>query len=440
MASNGAARGRGQSRDRNVVLVLAGIIVAAVVMVSVFGPAQGDDDPMPTTYNSGSLGIEGVYLLLGEMGYDAQRGTEPLTGLDRLDAAHAARTTLVLTQPILPIRELKATQEAIAGFLKRGGRVIATGGSGAALLPGGSTAAPGQLYQRLCYTVPEGDGVLARVGQVAMADTERWSASGPEYRVEQRCGGDAVVVRYNYGRGEAVWWSSPMPLTNAGVRQEASLRLALASIGTSGMGEGARRTVLFDESLHEERETTLGTLWGLPWWSLGLQAAALGLLLVLSRGRGNGPLRLPVRVPRTSPIEFAESMGRLYARAGATEAATEAARRRLAAFLVERCGVPREVLGDAEGIAEALQERLGGDWTAVGAHLAQAQVAATTPTKPGSALRLVQALEADQRMLEERLAVGFGEGVRVGGGAVRSTDEVGSDKLHEDRVREEVAP
>ena len=30
------------------------------------------------------------------------------------------------------------------------------------------------------------------------------------------------------------------------------------------------------------------------------------LLLILSFSRRNGPLRMPVNVPRTSPIEFAE--------------------------------------------------------------------------------------------------------------------------------------
>jgi hypothetical protein len=411
--------------DRNTVFLLAGIIVLAVLLVSVFGPAQGDDDPMPTTYNTGSRGIEGAYLLLSELGYNSQRWTNPTTQLDQADAPN---TTLILAQPIPPIRDLKATQAAIAGFLKRGGRVIATGASGALLLPGGSTAAPGQFYQRLCYTMPEGSGILAQAGHVALADPARWSATGPEYRVEQRCGSDAVVVRYPYGRGEAIWWSSPMPLTNAGIKQDASLRLTLASIGP------ARRTVLFDEYLHEQRESVLGTLKGLPWWSLALQALALGLFLVLSRGRRNGPLRLPLRLPRTSPIEFAESMGRLYARAGATQAATEAARNRLLAFLAEHCGLPRPVLDHPPAIAGALADRLGGDWSSVAAHLEQAQRAATSPTKPASALRLVQALEADQRRLQARLA-----STLPSHGQHRTSAATSSDKLQSDPSREEVA-
>src|SRR3981189_2504322 len=90
-------------------------------------------------------------------------------------------------------------------------------------------------------------------------------------------------------------------------------------------------------------------------------SAAVALLLVLSFGRRNGPLRLPVRLPRSSPLEFAESMGRLYGKAGGTQAAVDGARRRLLKFLEEQCGVPREVLRSTpQAIVEAVEERLGG--------------------------------------------------------------------------------
>jgi ribosomal protein L16/L10AE len=241
----------------------------------------------------------------------------------------------------------------------------------------------------------------------------RWAANGPEYRVEERCGNDAVVVSYPVGKGEAIWWSSPMPLTNAGIREDASLALVLASLGPARAGDG-RRIVLFDEYLHEQRESIGDTLAGLPWWPLAGQLAAVGLLLVLSFGRRSGPMRLPVRVPRTSPVEFAESMGRLYQRANATEAAVEAARAEMMRYLAESCGVSHEVLRrEPAEIAGALEGRFGGDWGALGEHLAAAQPGNGVATGR-QALRLVQALEEDQRRLRELVSArGL---VRVSGG------------------------
>jgi len=186
-----------------------------------------------------------------------------------------------------------------------------------------------------------------------------------------------------------------MPLTNAGLSADPSLKLALASIGPPG------RTVLFDEYLHTWRESIGDTLRGLPWWSLTWQCVAVALLLLFSFSRRSGPLRMPVYLPRTSPIEFAESMGHLYSKAGATQAATEAARARLIEFLRDQCGVPRELLRvQPPVIAEALSERFGGQWTEVEQHLAQAASAAGTALAPKSALKLVQALDADHRKLQ----------------------------------------
>jgi hypothetical protein len=313
-----------------------------------------------------------------------------------VDAAH---TTLILTQPKLPIKDLKPLRQAIAEFLDRGGRVLATGASGALLLPGGSTS-KATIFDGLCYTKPEGSGALAKAGEVPMLEMVRWAADGAEYRVEQRCGPDAVVVRYRVGQGEAIWWTSALPLTNQGLSDDPSLKLALASIGPPG------RNVLFDEYMHTYRESITDTLAGLPWWPMIWQMAAVAALLLFSFSRRSGPLRMVIPMPRTSPIEFAESMGHLYAKAGATQAATGAARGRLLAFLHEQCGVPRELLrGQHPPVAQALAERFGGEWGEVEVHLEQAREAESTGLAPKSALKLVQMLDGDYARLERMMQV-----------------------------------
>jgi hypothetical protein len=91
---------------------------------------------------------------------------------------------------------------------------------------------------------------------------------------------------------------------------------------------------------------------GLPLRWLAWQTALLLLLLVLSFSRRRGPVRSPVLLPRSSPVEFAESMGDLYAKGGATSAATDAARRSLLRVLVREAGLSQAVVEDSpEAIA-----------------------------------------------------------------------------------------
>jgi hypothetical protein len=386
-----------QSRDRRVVLWILGGMVALIVAFSIFSPANDDTNPFPTTYNSGSAGTKAAYLLLGELGYQARRWESPPADLKNVDAA---KTTLILADPNFPNEGSKQVQADIEDFLSRGGRVLATGREGAYFLPGAKTDAPTRLYGKLCISTPEGEDALARTGKVSLSDDVRWIALGPEFRVSQLCGNDAVVVSYRHGAGEAIWWSSPMPMTNRGLKEDASLKLVLASVG-------ADRTVLFDEYFHGERASLWDTAKGLPLRQLAWQCLAVALLLVLSFGRRNGPMRMPVRVPRSSPLEFAESMGRLYQKAGATGAAVDGSRRRLLKFLEEQCGIPRDVLRSTpQAIVQAIEERLGGRWTSLGEHLTQASNAEHGSVTLASTLELVKALDRDQQDLAARIRTG----------------------------------
>ncbi len=400
--------------DRRFVLWLAAGLLAAIVTVSWISPDAAQNDPTPTTYNTGSAGIKAAFLLLPQLGYGAERWDEAPGGLKAVDAA---RTTLVFAEPLVPDTQVEAVKAEVAEFLARGGRVLATGTGGAYLLPGGGTKAQAELYRALCYTTPEGQGELARVGTVAIADAAAWGDASAGSKVEQRCGQDAVVVRMHVGKGEAIWWSSAMPLTNRGLKDDTSLKLVLASLGEPG------RRVLFDETFHGAEGSVWDTTGGLPMWALEIQAGVIAVLLVLSFGRRNGPVRTPVHAVRSSPLEFAESMGHLYQKAGATAVATEGARRRLLRFLQERCGIPAYVLsGATEGVVAAVEGRFGGDWHGIGAHLTQAGEAEHASLAPKSALRLVKALDEDLARLAERIKVGS-----AGSGSEVRTGEKGSE-------------
>jgi hypothetical protein len=324
---------------RTILWICLGMLVI-IVVAAFLAPAREDNDVTPSTWNSGAAGAKAAYLLLGQLGYTTARWERPAAALSETNAAH---TTLVVADPYF--EEKSKESPGIAAFLQRGGRVVATGWSGALLLPDAQVGQPDHFYTALCYTTPQSLSPLGRAGRIAMPVPVRWKQGNA--RVDQACGEDAVVVHYPVGAGEVVWWSSPAPLSNRGLRDNADLRLLLASVGEPG------RTVLFDEYLHGARESLWATVNGTPVTALCWQLAAVALLLILSFGRRSGPVRALVRTSRTSPLEFAESMGALYQKAGAAEVATGAAERRLMDFLQNEGGIPRETLRSAPEVVAA---------------------------------------------------------------------------------------
>lgn len=403
---------RASISDRRVLLIVCGALLLLIVAVSVLAPQSGENDPRPTTTNNGPHGAKAAYLTLEALGRKTTEWNHPLAALnDELSDAEVARTTLILAAPEYDATQEKELAAQVKRFLERGGRVLATGPSGADLLPDSSVSAPGVLNAGLCHTTPEGPGLLARAGSVEMEESLRWASDDPQFRVEQRCGSDAVVVRYavstppgkerlpgaQAGKGEAVWWSSASPLENAELKQDADLRLLLASVG-----EG--RDVIFDDALHEAARSLWDTAKGLPLNWLSLQAALLFALLIVSFSRRRGPVRSPVTLPRSSPIEFATSMGDLYEKAAASSAATEAAKRRLLRVLTREAGVPQGTIEEGpDAIAEALRERLGGDWSRARDHLREAKTAQHETIAMHSALSLVRALNEDAKSVRTRL-------------------------------------
>jgi hypothetical protein len=384
--------------DRKLLLIVSGVILVLILVVVVFAPDADTDDPHPTTTNNGPQGARAAYLTLEQMGRTVSRWKRPLSDLNaEMDDAQAARTTLVLAAPEVDLTELKTPREELKKFMERGGRVLATGPSGAALLPGGKFQPAGLLKQPLCHTTPEGPGALAQAGVVEIMVRSQWPDESAKVEVEQRCGNAAVVVRYAVGKGEAVWWSSAWPMENAQLKNESSLRLLLASAGNG-------RDVVFDESLRGAVKDIWDNAKGLPLHWLEAQVALLFLLLVVSFSRRRGPLRAPVMLPRSSPVEFAESMGDLYEKAGATSVATEAARRWLLRVLVREAGISQQsVQQGPEAISEALQARLGGDWSQVRDHLMRCQEIHRERTTQRSALALVRALREDAQTVQAKL-------------------------------------
>jgi hypothetical protein len=380
--------------DKKLMLVLCGVMLVLIVGISVLAPQSEANDPKPTTFNSGPQGAKAAYLLLQQLGRSTLRWEKPLAALSDTDAS---KRTLVLAEPVFAPTDEEELKAEVKEFLERGGRVLATGAMGAELLPDGKVKAPGIVQTELCYTTPEGPGELAHAGSVEMRESGQWAAEGARFRVEQRCGSDAVVVRYAVGKGTAVWWSSATAMTNAGLKHDADLALFLASVGDG-------RAVVFDESLHGATKSMWDAAKGLPLGWLSLQVALVGVLLVLSFSRRRGPMRMPVELPRSSPVEFAESMGDLYAKGEATIAAVDAAKRRLLRVLVREAGLLQTTVdAGPEAIAEALRVRLGGDWSGLERDLKSALETKDERLKGKAALALVRAMEEDVERVRAKL-------------------------------------
>jgi hypothetical protein len=389
------------SADAGLVFGILLVVMAVIVAGAFVAPAREDRDPTPSTENNGSAGAKGAYLLLSRLGYRVEQWNQPIKALGdqpvkALSTTSAAHTTLILADARMS--DIREEATALTTFLNHGGRVVATGPISALMVPDAHIGAPSHFYTALCYTTPQGLSALARAGRVEMPVTVRWNSDAPSLRVDQSCGDDAVVVHYPVGQGEVIWWSSSAPLSNRGLRNGANLKLLLASIGEPG------RTVLFDEYIHGGQQDLWDTARGTPAAAMGWQLAAVALLLVASFGRRSGPLRGLVQIPRTSPLEFAESMGELYRKADAVSVATGCAERRLMHFLEYEGGIPRETLRRTpEEIAQAVSQRFLYRDAALAMDLKAAREAEFNKLSAKSALGLIRRI--DQHMAR----LGYGE-------------------------------
>lgn len=387
------------NKDRRMMLIVIGLVLVLIVVISILAPARQGLDPRPTTTNADPGGAKAAFLLLSALGYKTSRWTKPFDEIDSIDASH---TTLVLADPVYQPQDKQRFSAAIQRFLENGGHVLSTGWQGGEVLPKQQVVfASENPPNGPCHTTPDGPGPLAQAGEVELPAYARWKDDDPSVRVEQRCGSDAVVVRYPVGKGEAIWWASAVPLTNAGLKKDASLRLLLASVGNG-------RDVVFDESLHIGLAGLWGKAKGLPLNWIKAQAVLIALLLLLSFSRRRGPVRPVVSLPRTSPVEFAASMGALYGKAGATGAATEAANRRLLRMLELEAGLSQATLDlGPQSIVDALAHRFDGDWSSLALHLEAAQTATRNELTPRSALTLVKALREDEERIRTKLRPSF---------------------------------
>jgi hypothetical protein len=135
--------------------------------------------------------------------------------------------------------------------------------------------------------------------------------------------------------------------------------------------------VLWDERYHGHTRSfwSYAVRTPLPWVALQLGLIAAAALATFSRRRS--PVRPRSLDPRTSPMEFVDTMASLYEQSGSGPAAVAAARTRLRRLLVGASGLPADSPDAA--LARASGARLGLDVDGVTALLASSRGHAHDP-------------------------------------------------------------
>jgi hypothetical protein len=313
--------------DRKILLVSVIFFIILIAIIIFFVPAKGNEQSTPSTYSSGSSGAKAAFLLLRETGYRTERWEQPFT-----DLKPGACRTLIIAEPaqIANNRE----REALHKFVREGNRLIAIGPVAAMMLPS-SSAIPWmpekELWQRYPALVPS--AITRQAPEITMASNFSWASSASVSKLYGK-NGKAVVVTYPYGKGSVTWWAAATPLTNAGITNPGNLDFFLACLG-----EKKKIQIYWDEYLHGySRNRAIPFETRLSLYFLA-QFAFLSAIVLLTFARRSGPVRPSAPESRLSPLEFVETLGGLYERAGASAIAVDICYKHFLYWLTKRLGL-----------------------------------------------------------------------------------------------------
>jgi hypothetical protein len=379
--------------DRKLLLIAGAILLVLIVATVVLAPPPEDKEGqgITTTYSTASNGAQAAYTLLRELGYRSERWEKSPAELP----GDAEGKILILAEPAnFPDKQ---EREALLGFARSGGWIVYAGNFPFLFLESGAVEPPS--FTRISSLNVETFPAIAPspftrdAPKIAMDAISRWVATDgdqvPLYGEPEA----PVVVTWRLGNGRVVWWASPTPVTNSGISREGNLPFFLDCIQAARPGASpGETTVLWDEYFHGYR----GSLWdyfeetAVPWAIL--QLALVALFVMLAFGRRSGPLYAPAAVTRLSPLEFVDTLGDLYRRAGAGSAAVRVAYQRFRALLLRRLALAPSI-SNAQ-LDAAVRERLGWKQPGFMETLQDAESAARVGGVAGpDALRIVQALE-----------------------------------------------
>ena len=373
--------------DRKLLLIFGAVVTVLLLATALLGPRQERESPVPSTYSADSGGAKAAYLLLKESGYQVERWEKPPRDLPKGSGA-----LLILAEPRWEMD--REHRMAVQRFLAAGGRVLATGVSGANLLPESHARSSDPLKGGWQTFEPAIPSALTRGGEIKLNTWTLWGEGNFAHVTHYARDEDAVVISYQSGAGDVIWWAAATPLTNASVRESGNMELLLNSVG-----DPSRTRVFWDEYFHGSRPGLWADVSDTPLrWAIA-QAGVFLLAVLFTFSRRSGPLRPLIEPSRLSPLEFVETLGGLYQSAHANQVALEVSYQRFQYLLKKRLGLTGQPTADEMGRAVSL--RLRYDRPDLTATLARCEHAVGDPgLREKEAVELVQALNDYSRELQ----------------------------------------
>jgi hypothetical protein len=303
---------------------------------------------------------------------------------------------LVLANPSRPPSHEE--KDALQSYLSHGGKILITDFAADFYLPHGESQREVMVDPVAREYQPQLVTSLTRGGAISMSPTAYWKRCSTNCLVhyaDSRFGSARpIVVSYQVGKGQVIWWAASTPLSNGGIAHSGNMELLLNSIGPVDGNH-----VLWDEYFHSSQRTAASYLQEMPVLFGLAQGAFAVLALLLTYSRRNGPI-YPADTPsRLSPLEFVETLGGLYRRAHVTRAALEVPYSRFRMLAARQLGLKTDI--PAPDLARAIGNRLGYKDDSLQDLLVRIETALYDPElQEAAVLELVQQLHFHARRLQ----------------------------------------
>ena len=369
------------------------LILMLIVSIALAPPAELNQSKVPSSYSAQSAGAQAAYRLLSALHYPVRRWQSPPTEL----SAGNTNTLLILAEPRQPPSANE--RKALENFVRNGGHVLFTGGDIQSYFPSVNMLQEYATPSWQTFT-PNLPSIYTRgVPKITLQPQAYWGKLQSRQLALYGDKDSPVVVSWILGDGHISWWAGSTPLSNAGISAESNLQLFLDAASNWNSDEPYQ--IYWDEYFHGERSS----LWSyvektsLAWGAL--QIAILVAAVLFTFARRGGPIFMPAEVSRLSPLEFVDTLGGLYERAGAGSAAVSVSLQRLRTLLTRQLALPSTT--SVVALAAAAEQRLGWRDKNLRDTLLSAE-AATRQEKVASrtALELVRSLELFSARLDMR--------------------------------------
>ena len=371
--------------DRKLLIVGAVLLTLMLLAIAVLSPPRDTfNSKIPSTYSSQSDGAAAAYRLLTTLGYPVRRWENPPTEL----SGEVDKILLILAEPMEPPSDKE--RRALDAFVNQGGHVLFTGANIKDYFPEAevSSERADPKFETFHSALPS--QVTRDAKQVSMQPRAYWGSLTAAQLSLYGLADSSAVVSWVKGEGEILWWAGSTPLTNAWITRDDNLRFFLNSVAK--WSDEQMYQIYWDEYFHGQRSS----LWSyvrktsLAWSVFQLGILALAVLFTFSRR--SGPIYVPAEASRLSPLEFVDTLGGLYERAGAASLAISVSYSRLRTLLNRQLNLPWNT-NDAQ-LAIAAEQRLGWKDSGLGILLRRAEMARREEKfSSREALKIVQELE-----------------------------------------------